>query len=165
MTTENTKTNRTALNLLLDIGLLLAFFLVYEVKATGEAIHEWLGVGIAVVMIVHILLHWEWVLAVTKRFLTRLKTEPRIQYILNIGIFIGFTTIIFSGLMMSRSVLPVLGLQGSNSWFWKWLHFQSADITFLFSALHVALHWQWVVNAVKRYLIFPVLYRLRLRTG
>ena len=156
--------NKTALNLLLDTGLLLTLFLVYEVKATGEAIHEWLGVGIAVVMIVHILLHWQWVLAITQQFLTRLKAEPRVQYILNIGIFFGFTTVIFTGLMISRSVLPIFGLQGSNSWFWKWLHFQSADITFLFAALHVALHWQWIVNAVRRYLILPTLYQLRLRT-
>jgi len=58
--------NKTVLNLLLDTGLLLTLFLMYEVKATGEAIHEWLGVGIALVMIVHILLHWQWVLTVTQ---------------------------------------------------------------------------------------------------
>ncbi len=164
MKIENTKMNKTALNLLLDIGLLLTLFLLYEVKATGEAIHEWLGVGLAVVMIVHILLHWDWVLTVTQRFLSQLKTEPRLQYILNIGIFIGFTTIIFSGLMISRSVLPAFGLQGSSSWFWKWLHFQSADVTFILAALHVALHWQWIVTAVKRYLVWPVLSQLRLKT-
>jgi hypothetical protein len=156
--------NKTVLNLLLDTGLLLTLFLMYEVKATGEAIHEWLGVGIALVMIVHILLHWQWVLTVTQRFLTGLKAEPRVQYILNIGIFIGFTTIIFSGLMISRSILPIFGLQGSNSWFWKWLHIQSADITFMLAALHIALHWQWIVNAARRYLISPVLYQLHLRT-
>lgn len=165
MKPENTKMSKTALNLLLDIGLLLALFLVYEVNVTGEAVHEWLGMGLAGVMIVHILLHWQWVVTVSQRFFSRLKAEPRVQYLLNLGIFIGFTTIIFSGLMISHSVLPIFGLQGSNSWFWKWLHFQSADVTFLLAALHVALHWQWVVNAVKRYLISPVLYQLQLKTG
>lgn len=156
MKTEKTKMSKTTLNLLLDIGLLLILFLVYEVKATGEAIHEWLGVAIALVMIVHILLHWQWVVTITRRFFAKLKAEPRFQYILNIGIFIGFTTIIFTGLMISRSVLPLIGLQGSNSQFWKWLHFQSADVTFVLAALHIALHWQWIVNAIKRHLILPV---------
>lgn len=150
------KTSKTALNLFLDVALLLVLFLVYEVKATGEAIHEWLGLGIALVMIVHILLHWEWVVSITRRFFAQMKTEPRLRYILNAAIFIGFVTIIFTGLMISRTVLPLIGLQGTNSQFWKWLHFQAADVTFTLTALHIALHWQWIVNAVKRYLILPV---------
>lgn len=148
--------SKTKINLSVDIALFLIFLVVYEAKATGEVVHEWLGVGIVAVIILHILLHWQWVVNITRRFFQQLKTEPRINYILNAVLFISFTTIIFSGLMISRSVLPFFGLAAPDTPFWKMLHSLASDITLGLVALHIALHWQWLANAVKRYAITPV---------
>jgi cytochrome b len=148
--------SKTKTNLMLDIALFLAFLVVYEAKATGETVHEWLGVGIIAVIILHILLHWQWVTNITRRFFQQIKTEPRINYLVNVAIFISFTTVIFSGLMMSRSVLPFFGLEAATTPFWKMLHSQASDVTLWLVAFHVALHWQWLVNAVKRYVVVPV---------
>lgn len=148
--------SRTKTNLILDIALFLVFLVVYEAKTTGETVHEWLGVGLIAVIIIHILLHWQWVVSITRRFFQRIRTEPRINYIVNMAIFISFTTIIFSGLMMSHSVLPFFGLAAPDTPFWKMLHSQASDITLGLVALHIALHWQWLANAVKRYGIAPV---------
>jgi len=155
-TVKKSTISRTKLNLLLDIAMFLVFAVTYQAKATGTTIHEWLGVSIAAVIIVHILLHWQWVVGITKQFLKKLKAEPRVNYIVNTAIFISFTTVIFSGLMISHSVLPFFGLEIASSGFWKMLHFTSADVTVWLAALHVALHWRWIVNAVKRYLLAPV---------
>jgi len=38
--------NKTKTNLLVDILILLVFLIVYEEKATGTAIHEWLGTAL-----------------------------------------------------------------------------------------------------------------------
>lgn len=155
-TTKKSGISRTKLNLLLDIALFLIFAVTYQAKATGITLHEWLGVGIAAVLITHILLHWQWVVSITKQFFSKLKAEPRINYFVNLAIFASFTTAIFSGLMISHSVLPFFGLEAAGSGFWKMLHFTSADVTVWLAALHVALHWRWLVNAVKRYAINPV---------
>jgi cytochrome b len=148
--------SKTKINLMLDIALFLVFLVVYEAKATGETVHEWLGVGMVVFIILHMLLHWQWVVHITQRFFQKIKTEPRINYMLNVGLFISFTTIIFSGLMISRSVLPFFGLATPDTPFWKMLHSLASDITLGLVALHIALHWQWLANAVKRYAIAPV---------
>lgn len=148
--------NRTILNLIVDSLLFLLFLVVYQEKATGIALHEWLGVGIIVVIITHILLNWPWVVSVTKRFLHKMHAEPRIDYIVDMAIFISFTTAIFSGLMMSRTVLPFLGLESASESTWKMLHSTSSEVTVWLTALHVALHWHWIVNAVKHYVVMPI---------
>jgi hypothetical protein len=152
-TVKKSAISRTKLNLLLDIALFLIFVVTFQAKATGITVHEWLGVGIIVVIITHILLHWQWVVSITQQFFRKLKAEPRINYIVNLAIFAGFTTMIFSGLMISHSVLPFFGLEVAASGFWKMLHKTSADVTVWLTALHVALHWRWIVNAVKRYVV------------
>jgi hypothetical protein len=160
ITVKKSAISRTKLNLLLDIALLLIFAVTYQAKATGLTLHEWLGVGIGAVIISHILLHWQWVVAITKKFFKKLTAEPRVNYVINAAIFVSFTTAIFSGLMISHSVLPFIGLEAADSGFWKMLHFTSADVTVWLSALHVALHWRWIVDAVKRYVVAPVGQRL-----
>ncbi|PKO13775.1 MAG: hypothetical protein CVU39_17265 [Chloroflexi bacterium HGW-Chloroflexi-10] len=148
--------NKTLLNLTIDVLFLVAFLVVIDANATGIAIHEWLGMGIVGVILIHVLLHWDWVVKVTKRFFTRLRAEPRINYLLDMAIMIGFVTIIFSGLMISESVLPAIGLQGSREAIWKFLHYQATDITILLVGAHLALHYKWILTVIKRYAISPI---------
>lgn len=155
-TVKKSALSKTTINLIVDIALFLVFLVVYQAKATGITLHEWLGVGIAGVIITHILLHWQWVVSITKQFFKKLKAEPRVNYIVNAAIFVSFTTVIFSGLMISHSVLPFFGVEVAGSGFWKMLHFTAADVTVWLAALHVALHWRWIVDAVKRYVVAPV---------
>lgn len=153
---KNIAVNKTKTNLWVDIIILLAFLTVYEVKATGETIHEWLGIAIGFIVIIHILLHWKWLVLNTKQFLTRIKTEARLNYIVDILIFVGFTTIIFTGIMISKSFLPTLGIRVAENHFWRSMHSVSVDITLFLTAFHFALHWDWIVRNFKRYIINPL---------
>ncbi len=148
--------NRTKTNLLVDILILIVFLIVYEEKATGTAIHEWLGIALGLVFIIHMILHWNWIVVNTKLFLQRMRTEMRINYILDIFIFIGFTTIIFSGIMISESFLPAFGVKAGRSHFWQEIHVVSVDITLFLTALHFALHWRWIADNFRRYIISPL---------
>jgi hypothetical protein len=146
-------------NLLLDIVLLLVFLAIYEQRATGLTIHEWGGLIVGVGLMVHILLHWQWVACNTRRFFRRLAGEIRLNYLINGLLFVAFTTAIVSGLMISHVVLPRFGLHLGHSPFWQWLHSLSADVSLWLVALHVALHWGWIVNAIKRCLVAPFFSR------
>lgn len=157
--------SKTKINLIVDSVLFLVFLVVYQAKATGDTIHEWLGVSIAVAIIVHILLHWSWVVTISQRFFQKIQTEPRINYVLNAGLFICFSTIIFSGLMISRSVLPFFGLEVADTSFWKTVHFTAADASLWLAALHVALHWRWVADTAKRYVLSPIAQYFSRKSG
>jgi len=153
---ENIHVNKAKTNLLIDISIFIVFLIVYEVKATGETIHEWMGIVIGFIFIIHIILHWQWIVVTTKHFLTSIKSETRLNYIVDVIIFIGFTTIIFTGIMISKSFLPTFGIRVAENHFWREMHSISVDLTLFFTALHFALHWEWIVNNCKRYIIHPL---------
>jgi len=150
------KWSKLLTNLVVDLVFLVAFLASIEVKGTGLVIHEWLGVGILAFILVHVLLHWNWVTAVTKKFFRKLVAEPRLNYIVDLLIFIAFITIIFSGLVISRVVLPAIGLEGLRSGFWKVLHAQATNLTIILTGIHLGLHWKWFVSMFRKYVSTPL---------
>jgi hypothetical protein len=53
-------------------------------------------------------------------------------------------------------VLPVFGLQIATNPAWRFLHSSAADFSLLLIGLHLALHWKWILNTTKRYMIAPL---------
>ena len=75
---------------------------------------------------------------------------------LNTLLFVDMTIIVFTGLMTSEVVVPMLGIAVAQGGMWKFLHTQSANLAVFTIGLHVALHWSWIVNAISRYAVKPV---------
>jgi hypothetical protein len=143
-------------NLLVDIAIFTAFLVALDPHMTGFAIHEWLSIALAAAIVAHLLLHWKWLVQVTRRFLKRLPGQSRLNYLVNALLFIDVTLIIFSGLMISEEALPLLGIAIQHSSFWRMLHTLSSELAIYVLGLHVALHWKWIVSAVKRYVLRPI---------
>ena len=85
-TVKKATTNKPRLNLLLDIALLLMFLIMYEVRATGEVMHEWLGVIMSVALLVHIILHWDRFMTIVRSFVHKSGAEARLRSVLNVTI-------------------------------------------------------------------------------
>lgn len=154
MTFENSK-NPNLTNLWVD-GLVFGGTLAaFAPRLTGEFVHEWLGLAFGVALLVHVILHWQWLVGVTRRFFRTANWGARFKYLLNAAIFIAFTVILFSGVMESRSVLATFGLSVSNQGFWKTLHSLSAEATLWLTALHLGLHWRWMWSWIKKLLRLP----------
>ncbi len=156
-TTRRTRaSNAPRTNFWLDLVLLAAVLLALAPNFTGLAIHEWLSVGFWVTIVLHLLLHWSWTVNAIKRLFGKLPWSARINLILNVLLFIDMTIVIFSGLMISREALPLLGLniQGGRSW--EFLHRLTADWSVYLAGLHLALHWRWIANAIKRFVWQPI---------
>ena len=58
---------------------------------------------------IQVLLHWSWVIEISKRFFGKAQTIARVNYVLNLLLFLMITTIIFTGLMISETVMPLRG--------------------------------------------------------
>jgi cytochrome b len=148
--------NRNKTNLIVDIAIFLAFLVAMAPHFSGMALHEWLGIAFGAAIITHLLLHWQWLVEVTKRFFSKTQWSARINYILNALLFIDITLIIFSGLMISEVALPFVGIQLAQSGSWRGLHGTAANLFLVLVGLHVALHWQWIVNMFKRFVLTPL---------
>src|SRR3954469_11124985 len=105
MQRESKQASQNTTNLIVDTVIFLIFLVVEAPKFSGLPAHEWLGIAIGAGVLTHVLLHWQWVIEISKRFFGKTQVIARVNYILNILLFIAITTIIFTGLMISETVV------------------------------------------------------------
>ena len=142
-------------NLWVDSAIFAGFLVAFEPALTGIGIHEWLSLALAAVILVHLVLHWEWVVKVTVQFFRKLFHSSRLNYLVDGILLIAMTGLMLSGILISHSIVPVLGIQLSALPAWRFLHSALADIALVLVGLHFALHWKWVVNMLSRTIIRP----------
>lgn len=145
-------------NFYLNILLLIGFIAIMEPELTGIANHEWFSLLLGAAMVLHILWHWKWIAALTKKFFDNLFHQTRAKYILSIILVVSFAIVFWSGLMESVRMLPFFGLSASNNPFWEWLHSAASDLMWGIVGVHLILDWKWIVNAFRRY-IFHLPYQ------
>lgn len=152
-----TKPNRNKINLGIDIAIFLAFLIAMSPHFSGIAVHEWLSTAFGAAIVAHLLLHWEWIVGITKSFFKKARRSARSNYVLNVLLFVDITIVIFTGLMISEDALPLFGIQTVRGGIWHGLHSVSADLSLFLIGLHIALHGEWIVKMVKRFVIAPLL--------
>lgn len=140
------------MNFLIDGAMFLAFLIATVPRFSGLAIHEWLSLALAATIVTHLLLHWQWIVAIGKRFFAKTTWRSRLNYLLNALLFVAFTVTIATGILISREALPFFGLTMTRDRTLELLHHQASDLTVLLLGLHVAIHWGWIVGMVRRIL-------------
>jgi hypothetical protein len=146
----------TKTNLTLDIAIFSVFLVASNPALTGLPVHEWLSVAFTAALVIHLLLHWDWIICVIKTFFKKLFHASRLNFLIDSLFFVAMTTVMLSGLLISKSVLTTFGITLSVDRAWRSIHSLSADASLIFMALHFALHWKWVVTNVQRYIIAPL---------
>jgi len=58
---------RTRLDFWFDATILVGYTVAYSYGFTGVVIHEWLGIGLGIALLLHLTLHWDWVVRTTRR--------------------------------------------------------------------------------------------------
>jgi hypothetical protein len=146
----------TKTNLILDLTMLGAFLAVSNPHLTGITIHEWLAVSLAGAVMTHLLLHWDWITKVGKEFFKKLWHQSRLNFAVNTLFFIAMTGAIFSGLLISESVLATFGIHLDVSQSWRSIHTLMSDASVMLLGVHFALHLKWVGTNIKRYILNPI---------
>jgi hypothetical protein len=151
---------------LIDLAIFATFVLVMDVPLTGLAVHEWLGIAIAIGLVVHLVQHTNWIVTTTRRIFSATSWRNRLNYLMMGVLFLAFVAVIASGLIISEVALPWLGITTNPASFWVWLHLASVSSVLWLTALHVALNWKWIATTVRRYVVKPLVsVRSRLRVG
>jgi len=146
----------TKTNLILDLTMFGAFLTVSNPHLTGTTIHEWLAISLAGAVITHLLLHWDWIMKIGKEFFKKLWHQSRLNFVVNTLFFIAMTGTIFSGLMISESVLSTFGIHLDVSRSWKSIHTLLSDASVIMLGVHFALHLKWVGTNINRYILNPI---------
>ena len=144
------KVNRVKLGI--DLIMVVAFVLLFDhLIFGGSMFHEIVGLAIYGVVVTHLLLNARWVKSVTlKVFSRKLPNKTRISYFLNVLLFVCVTFIVFSGVVISKSLFPGINL-GNEMWF-KLTHTSVSFFSLIIIGIHLGLNWPWVMNQVKNLL-------------
>src|SRR5262249_36097607 len=137
---------RTRFLLVLDAGLFISLVLLLEPRFAGLAVHEWLGLAVIPVLIIHILYGWRWIASALRRLGAKGGWRLRFNFLLNVLFFIVFTVSAFSGVMTSFVALPALGVPPSHYEAWLLTHNRWTVYLLVLAGLHLAMNWGWIVG-------------------
>lgn len=137
-----------AVKVILDIAITIGFLLLMEPKATGLSLHEWGGLGICVFFVVHKLLNWSWIKAVTTGFFSKkVPASMRLGYVVDVLLLVGFSLIAISGMGMAKTIDFTWLLARSGAW--KGLHAAASFLTLAAVGIHLGLHARWIGNRAR----------------
>ncbi len=146
------KTNRQKSNWILDALLFTGFLVSFALDWTGLPMHQWVGIFGGLLAVYHLVIHWDWVAAVTLRLFGKTSGQARTYYLLDALVLLGFYVILVSGLLISTW----LDLTLTNYAMVKDFHVIASIVTLVLVVLKIGLHWRWIVNVARQHVFRPV---------
>ena len=128
-------------------------------RHTWDDLHTWGGIVMISVAIIHISLHWSWVVNMTRRILKdltgkngKMNRRGRLNLLLNIIVGLSFLLTAISGIYFlfftgGRGIVDSIFL--FNHIAWDLIHTWAGVTLISAGVVHFAIHWRWVVNVSK----------------
>jgi len=134
--------------LFIDISMTIAMLLLMTYGMVGEELHEWLGIGIFALFLIHHILNRRWY-----RTIGRGRYTPiRIVQTLLVGlIFLCVAGLMVSGIILSRYVFAALPIRGGYEIAEK-LHILCSYWGFVLMGLHLGFYWNRVLAVAGMHL-------------
>lgn len=138
---------KTILKIVVDIGMTVMLLLLMTYELIGRAAHEWLGIGMFGLFIIHHVLNRKWSQCVFKGKYTLFRIW---QTVLIIGILLTMAGSMYSGVVLSEYALSFLPIKGGRA-FAREVHMIAAYWGFVLMSLHLGLHWSMMMGMAKRF--------------
>ncbi|MEW5718378.1 MAG: hypothetical protein AB1817_07130 [Chloroflexota bacterium] len=142
-------TNKTKINLGLDIGMTTALVLMQVPQATGVELHRMAGIALGVGVIAHLILHGKEIAAKFKSSGKPLSSSAQFNLLINVLMVFFFTLTVVSGAQNSPMPLPGT-VVAPGAFAWHAIHNLSARVTLLAVIAHLILHRKAIAHAMKR---------------
>ncbi|MBE6005695.1 MAG: DUF4405 domain-containing protein [Sarcina sp.] len=130
---------------IVDVGMtvLLLFLMAYQV--TGETAHEWIGMAMTLLVIIHQVLNRRWYGAVFKGKYTPYRA---LTTILNVLLLAAFALTAICGMAMSGHAVPFLyGMLPVS--FARTMHLSMSHWAFVLMGLHLGMHVPVMIAGMK----------------
>lgn len=149
------------IKIVIDIPMTALLILLMAYSMVGEQAHEWLGIGMFMLFILHHALNMNWCRNLFKGKYTPFRI---MQTALVILALISMCGSMVSGIVLSRYALSFLPIGGGQSWA-RTLHMLCAYWGFVIISLHLGLHWSMMTGMAKRMFKNPSAIRSRIVRG
>ena len=128
-----------------DIVLTVLLLCLMSYQVTGETLHEWIGIGMTAVLIIHHILNVKWYAALFKG---KYNAYRIITTIINTLLLASIALTAFCGMSMSNHAVPFLyGM--ANIVFTRTTHLALSFWSFILMGLHLGFHLPAMTAKVK----------------
>jgi hypothetical protein len=130
-------------------------------RETWDDLHTWFGLLMIIAALVHIVVHWKWILNMARRVLreltgggSSLNVRSRWNVFVNTLTGLSFSLVAVSGVYLffvpggrNRLADPMILFSRTT---WDLLHAWSGICLILVGILHFFIHWGWVVKVTRK---------------
>lgn len=138
----------------IDISLLIVTILLISIDITGRLTHEILGILMAILLLIHIFLNWNWVKQITKSF-KQINIKTKMMYIVNIFIMIIYFGSIIFGIIISNELFR---FKTSSNICLVITHILLGRLSIVIMFIHIGMHLDRMFIKVKNKKLKRLLY-------
>ena len=132
-------------------------------RRTWDNLHTWFGIVMIVAALVHITVHWSWIVSMARRVVKelirrekRLNARSRFNLIINSLIGICFLITSLSGICLLFLAAGRNGVIDSGFLIdrsaWDLLHTWAGILLIITGIVHFAIHWRWITKTTSKML-------------
>ena len=130
---------------IVDIAMTVLLLCLMAYQVTGEMAHEWIGMGMTVLIIIHQILNRKWYGALFKG---KYRPYRILSTTLNILLLLSFLLTAFCGMSMSGYAVPFLYGMAPVS-FVRRTHLSMSHWSFVLMGLHLGMHIPMMTAGLK----------------
>ena len=129
-----------------DLAMTVLLLLLMGYSRVGEEAHEWLGVGMLALFVLHHVLNRRWIMRVFRGKYTPFRV---LQTLLAILALISMLGSAWTGIKLSNHVFTFLGPQTGTAEA-RELHMRFGYWNLVLLSLHLGLHWIMIVTLISK---------------
>jgi hypothetical protein len=136
---------KTKIRMLIDVVMLILMPLLMSYSLVGEAVHEWIGIALIVILIAHQILNFGWWKSVFKGKISAVRV---LMTAVNFLLLADIILLAYSGINLSEHIffaLPEIG----NSSVSRVLHLSCAHWGVVLTSLHLGFHGRIIGKHLK----------------
>ncbi len=130
---------------IIDIAMTVLLLCLMAYQVTGEMAHEWIGMGMTVLIIIHQILNRKWYGALFKG---KYRPYRILSTTLNILLLLSFLLTAFCGMSMSGYAVPFLYGMAPVS-FVRRTHLSMSHWSFVLMGMHLGMHIPMMTAGLK----------------
>lgn len=133
--------------IIVDIFMLAVMPVLMAYMLAGEVLHEWLGVGILVLFILHHALNFHWI---KNLFCGKYTLSRFVKTTVNVLILVMIIGLAYSGIVLSRHVFADLDIHASRANA-RSIHMFCSYCGFVIMSLHFGFHWDMFLGIARKF--------------
>lgn len=131
----------------IDIIMTISMPVLMAYELAGAALHEYLGIAVFILFVVHHALNFGWIRGIVKG---RYSVVRLLNLAVNLLLLVIMFLLPISGIMMSEYIFTFLDFDTGIAMA-RAIHLLVSYWGFLLMSLHLGLHWSMVLAAVRRF--------------